>query len=144
MAVKIAKTADRVKVMDTTKSTDCPKCGKTTRIVKRVKDRERGVPGWLWSSQRPGALCVTKRRRTVNDRIDHLKDPHAIAWKDLKEKFEFTPVELEEIRKGAQELIEWQHTAEVYADPELYRQLSREYTAADDLGPVAAPDPGVI
>jgi len=42
---KIAKTADRKKVMDTTKSTDCPKCGKATRIVKRVKDRERGVPG---------------------------------------------------------------------------------------------------
>ena len=40
---KIAKTADRKKVMDTTKSTDCPKCGKPTRIVKRVKDRERGV-----------------------------------------------------------------------------------------------------
>jgi len=30
---KIAKTADRKKVMDTTKSTDCPKCGKPTRIV---------------------------------------------------------------------------------------------------------------
>ena len=42
---KIAKTADRKKVMDTTKSTDCPKCGKSTRIVKRVKDRERNVPG---------------------------------------------------------------------------------------------------
>ena len=34
---KIAKTADRKKVMDTTKSTACPKCGKETRIVKRVK-----------------------------------------------------------------------------------------------------------
>ena len=41
---KIAKTADRKKVMDTTKSTACPKCGKDTRIVKRTKDRERGVP----------------------------------------------------------------------------------------------------
>ena len=38
---KIAKTGDRKKVMDTTKSTDCPKCSKPTRIVKRVKDRER-------------------------------------------------------------------------------------------------------
>jgi DNA-directed RNA polymerase subunit M/transcription elongation factor TFIIS len=47
---KIAKTADRKKVMDTTKSTDCPKCGKTTRIVKRVKDRERGVPGGIYIS----------------------------------------------------------------------------------------------
>jgi len=30
---KIAKTGDRKKVMDTTKSTDCPKCSKPTRIV---------------------------------------------------------------------------------------------------------------
>lgn len=47
---KIAKTADRKKVMDTTKSTDCPKCGKQTRIVKRVKDRERGIPGGIFIS----------------------------------------------------------------------------------------------
>jgi DNA-directed RNA polymerase subunit M/transcription elongation factor TFIIS len=47
---KIAKTADRKKVMDTTKSTDCPRCGKATRIVKRVKDRERGVPGGVYIS----------------------------------------------------------------------------------------------
>jgi RNase P subunit RPR2 len=45
---KIAKTADRKKIMDTTKSTDCPKCKKPTRIVKRVKDRERGVPGGVY------------------------------------------------------------------------------------------------
>jgi len=47
---KIAKTADRKKVMDTSKSTDCPKCGKATRIVKRVKDRERNVPGGVYIS----------------------------------------------------------------------------------------------
>ena len=47
---KIAKTADRKKVMDTTKSTDCPKCGKPTRIVKRVKDRERGISGGIFIS----------------------------------------------------------------------------------------------
>ena len=47
---KIAKTADRKKVMDTSKSTDCPKCGKTTRIVKRMKDRERDVPGGIYIS----------------------------------------------------------------------------------------------
>jgi len=47
---KIAKTGDRKKVMDTTKSTDCPKCSKPTRIVKRVKDRERGVPGGVYIS----------------------------------------------------------------------------------------------
>jgi hypothetical protein len=47
---KIAKTADRKKVMDTSKSTDCPKCSKPTRIVKRVKDRERNVPGGIYIS----------------------------------------------------------------------------------------------
>ncbi len=47
---KIAKTGDRKKEMDTTKSTDCPKCSKPTRIVKRVKDRERGVPGGVYIS----------------------------------------------------------------------------------------------
>jgi hypothetical protein len=47
---KIAKTGDRKKVMDTTKSTDCPKCSKPTRIVKRVKDRERGIPGGVYIS----------------------------------------------------------------------------------------------
>ena len=36
--------------MDTAKSTDCPKCSKPTRIVKRVKDRERGVPGGVYIS----------------------------------------------------------------------------------------------
>jgi hypothetical protein len=36
--------------MDTTKSTDCPKCSKPTRIVKLVKDRERGVPGGVYIS----------------------------------------------------------------------------------------------
>lgn len=47
---KIAKTGDRKKEMDTTKSTDCPKCSKPTRIVKRVKDRERGAPGGVYIS----------------------------------------------------------------------------------------------
>ena len=47
---KIAKTADRKKIMDTTKSTDCPKCGKPTRIVKRMKDRERNTPGAIFIS----------------------------------------------------------------------------------------------
>jgi DNA-directed RNA polymerase subunit M/transcription elongation factor TFIIS len=50
VGAKIAKTADRKKVMDTSKSTDCPKCGKSTRIVKRMKDRERNVPGGIYIS----------------------------------------------------------------------------------------------
>ena len=48
--VKVAKTADRKRVMDTSKRHDCPKCGKPARIVKRVKDRERGVPGGMYIS----------------------------------------------------------------------------------------------
>ena len=47
---KTAKTGDRKKVMDTQASTDCPKCSKPTRIVKRVKDRERGIPGGVYIS----------------------------------------------------------------------------------------------
>jgi DNA-directed RNA polymerase subunit M/transcription elongation factor TFIIS len=47
---KIAKTAGRKKEMDTSKSTDCPKCGKATRIVKRMKDRDRNIPGGIYIS----------------------------------------------------------------------------------------------
>lgn len=47
---KVAKTADRSKMMDTAKGIECPKCTKATRIVKRVKDRERGVPGGVYIS----------------------------------------------------------------------------------------------
>jgi DNA-directed RNA polymerase subunit M/transcription elongation factor TFIIS len=47
---KIAKTADRQRIMDTSKSHDCPKCGKPARIVKRMKDRERSVPGGIYIS----------------------------------------------------------------------------------------------
>ncbi len=47
---KVAKTGDRKKVMDTQTSTACPKCTQPTRIVKRVKDRERGVPGGVYIS----------------------------------------------------------------------------------------------
>ena len=50
MAKILKKMGHREKVMDTTKSTDCPKCSKPTRIVKRVKDRERGVPGGVYIS----------------------------------------------------------------------------------------------
>ena len=47
---KVAKTGDRQKSMDTSKGAECPKCAKPTRIVKRVKDRERGVPGGVYIS----------------------------------------------------------------------------------------------
>jgi hypothetical protein len=38
----------------------------------------------------------------------------------------------------AQVMIEWQHTAEVHADPDLHRALTR--TDLVDHGPVPAPD----
>ncbi len=47
---KVAKTGDRQKTAEAGRSTDCPKCSKPTRIVKRVKDRERGVPGGVYIS----------------------------------------------------------------------------------------------
>ncbi len=55
--VKLAKTAHRKPVMDTSKSHDCPKCGKPTRIVKRVKDRERGTPGGIFISCSACEFC---------------------------------------------------------------------------------------
>lgn len=39
----------------------------------------------------------------------------------------------------AQLVIEWKHTAEVYADPELYVALTRPLTG-EDFGPVPHPD----
>lgn len=44
---KIAKTADRAKVEDQD-AVPCPECGKPTRVVKRVKDREMGVAGGMY------------------------------------------------------------------------------------------------
>jgi hypothetical protein len=44
-----AKTGDRKKDVET-QGNACPKCEKPTRIVKRVKDRERGVPGGVYIS----------------------------------------------------------------------------------------------
>src|SRR2546423_2029989 len=35
----------------TTLFRSCPKCGKVTRIVKRVKDRERGIGGGVFRSE---------------------------------------------------------------------------------------------
>ncbi len=69
---KIAKTGDRKKVMDTTKSTDCPKCSKPTRIVKRVKDRERGVPAES-ISRVPHATSTKSFKRCLSS--DQRKSP---------------------------------------------------------------------
>jgi predicted XRE-type DNA-binding protein len=37
--------------------------------------------------------------------MDHLKDPQAISWDDMKEELGFTEAEREEVRSGAQALI---------------------------------------
>lgn len=46
--------------------------------------------------------------------------------------------DLDNFAPVAQLIAEWQHTAEVHADPELATALRGE---ADDLGPVPAPNP---
>ncbi|MEZ0108749.1 hypothetical protein ABH920_002750 [Catenulispora sp. EB89] len=47
--------------------------------------------------------------------------------------------ELRNLRPVSQVIIEWQHTAEIYADPELYGRLTMEHSAEDDFGPVEVP-----
>jgi hypothetical protein len=46
---KIAKTADRNKNMEGNEP-PCPECGKPTRVVKRVRDRELNVAGGMYRS----------------------------------------------------------------------------------------------
>lgn len=45
-----AKTADRVRTVHIEQATPCPDCGSPTRIVKRVKSRELGIPGGMYLS----------------------------------------------------------------------------------------------
>jgi len=45
-----AKTADRARNIQAAQETPCPKCGKPTRVVKRVKDREMGIAGGMYTS----------------------------------------------------------------------------------------------
>ena len=47
---KIAKTADRAKAAEVEQGAACPECGKPTRIVKRVRNREMNVPGGMFLS----------------------------------------------------------------------------------------------
>ena len=47
--------------------------------------------------------------------------------------------EIRNLRPVAQLIIEWKHTAEIYADPELHRILTRERSSEDDFGPVEVP-----
>jgi len=46
--------------------------------------------------------------------------------------------EIRNLRPVAQVIVEWQHTAEIYADPEFHRMLNREFSG-EDLGPVEVP-----
>ena len=50
MAEVKAKTADRAKNLQAVQEVPCPKCGKPTRVVKRVKNREMGVAGGMYNS----------------------------------------------------------------------------------------------
>lgn len=49
-AGKTAKTADRTRAVATEVEIPCRKCGKPTRIVKRVKDRGLGIEGGMYYS----------------------------------------------------------------------------------------------
>ena len=50
MAEKTAKTADRARQLQAVEEVPCPKCGKPTRVVKRVKNREMGIAGGMYNS----------------------------------------------------------------------------------------------
>jgi len=51
MAVgKTAKTGDRARAVAVEQEIPCRKCGKPTRIVKRVKDRGLGIAGGMYHS----------------------------------------------------------------------------------------------
>jgi hypothetical protein len=47
--------------------------------------------------------------------------------------------EIRNMRPVAQLIVEWKHTAEIYADPELSRMINREFSGEDDFGPVEVP-----
>ena len=45
-----AKTADRAKAAVGAPEDPCPECGKPTRVVKRIKNRELGIFGGMYLS----------------------------------------------------------------------------------------------
>ena len=45
-----AKTAERAKMVEIAQEAPCPECGKPTRVVKRVKNRELGLSGGMYMS----------------------------------------------------------------------------------------------
>ena len=46
----IAKTADRTRTVETGQEAPCPECGKPTRVVKRIKNRELSIAGGMYWS----------------------------------------------------------------------------------------------
>ena len=46
---KEAKTADRARNIQAVQEIPCPKCGKPTRVMKRVKNREMGIAGGMYN-----------------------------------------------------------------------------------------------
>ena len=44
------KTADRARAAEVAQETPCPDCGKPTRVVKRMKNREMGISGGMYWS----------------------------------------------------------------------------------------------
>ena len=47
---KTAKTAERARNMSAAEVVPCPECGKPTRIVRRMKNRELGIAGGMYRS----------------------------------------------------------------------------------------------
>ena len=45
-----AKTADRARAAEVAQEIPCPDCGKPTRVVKRMKNREMGISGGMYWS----------------------------------------------------------------------------------------------
>ena len=45
-----AKTGDRARQVAVVTEILCRKCGKPTRVVKRVKNRAMGIPGGMYNS----------------------------------------------------------------------------------------------
>ncbi len=45
-----AKTGDRVRTVEVEKEAACPECGKPTRLVKRMKDREMNIAAGMYRS----------------------------------------------------------------------------------------------
>jgi hypothetical protein len=70
----------------------------------------------------------------------HLPNTALIAMVDELGQLLLAPKAPDRDDAATQLLIEWEHTAEVHADPALHAILTREYNDADDFGPVPIPD----